>query len=369
VISGPASRLLRAAALLLAIAPRALAGQDSQFGISGLGTPGRSESVRGRATAGALAPFDALSALADAALAAADKLTVTTGSASSYRSLDFSGERTWLRATRFPILGIAGPLGHGIMVGGGFTTYLDKSYAITTRDTVMIRGAPVPVTDRFTSDGAVSDLRAAVAARLSDRLSVGAGVHLLTGSTRVRAAREFGDSAYASTFEAAEIAYDGFGVSAGVLATPVKAVHLAAFLRSDTRLRAREGGLTRAQNDLPTTVGGGVAWQVGRAALLGASVVRQSWSSAGADAYDVVNWSVGGELGRSTPLRLGVRGGRMPFGPGGRAPREFGIAGGTGARFSEGRGIIDLTLEHLSRSGVGLRERVWTLLIGVTVRP
>ena len=71
----------------------------------------------------------------------------------------------------------------------------------------------------------------------------------------------------------------------------------------------------------------------------------------------------------STFLRLGVRGGHLPFGPGGRAPSEFGLAGGTGFTFSEGRGLIDFSLEHLSRNGVGLRERVWTLMAGITVRP
>src|SRR3989442_14404845 len=38
--------------------------QDSQFGIKGLGTPGRMEGVRVRSTAGAFPPFDPISALA-----------------------------------------------------------------------------------------------------------------------------------------------------------------------------------------------------------------------------------------------------------------------------------------------------------------
>src|SRR5207249_8360918 len=58
--------LLAVLALGAATAGRA---QDSQFGIAGLGTPGRWESVRARSAGGALAFFDALSPFADAALA------------------------------------------------------------------------------------------------------------------------------------------------------------------------------------------------------------------------------------------------------------------------------------------------------------
>src|SRR5207249_9788456 len=106
------SRVLRylilAAALLPGVGVRALAAQDSQFGVSGLGTPGRFESVRSRATAGAFAAFDPLSSLVDAALGWADHLTISTGSATSYRAIEFPGSRSWTRATRSPVLGLWG---------------------------------------------------------------------------------------------------------------------------------------------------------------------------------------------------------------------------------------------------------------------
>jgi len=362
-------RTTLAAALLLGLAATPLAAQDSQFGISGLGTPGRFESVRARATGGAFAAFDPLSSLVDATLGWADHLTITSGGATSYRAIEFPDKSTWVRATRFPVLGVSGPVGHGIIVGGGFGTYLDKSFNISTRDTVTIRGVPEPVTDRYVSDGAVSDLRLAAAARITSRVFAGVGVHLLTGSVRVRAGRDFQDSSYVDTFEASELTYDGFGASASVVALLASSLRLAAFVRSDSRLRARENSTELARNDLPITLGAGLQWQPAAATTFAASIVSQSWGNAGTNAYNTVNWSAGAELGRGAPLRLGVRGGHLPFGPGGRAPSEFGVAGGTGFRFSEGRGVIDLSLEHLSRTGVGLRERVWTLLVGVTVRP
>ncbi|MGH9260209.1 MAG: hypothetical protein ACRD08_10000, partial [Acidimicrobiales bacterium] len=63
---------LKVAGLLVALwggvaAPAA--GQDSQFAIGGLGTPGRPEGVRARSTGGAFAPFDVASSQTEAALA------------------------------------------------------------------------------------------------------------------------------------------------------------------------------------------------------------------------------------------------------------------------------------------------------------
>src|SRR2546421_10157169 len=52
-----------------------LTAQDSQFGIRGLGTPGKSESVRARSTGGAFAPFDPFSPLLDASLADVRRIT------------------------------------------------------------------------------------------------------------------------------------------------------------------------------------------------------------------------------------------------------------------------------------------------------
>src|SRR5207245_1637819 len=66
-----------AAVFLTANPPDRLTAQDSQFGIRGLGTPGRWESVRPRSTGRAFGPFDPLSPLTDAGPAAVPQLTAT----------------------------------------------------------------------------------------------------------------------------------------------------------------------------------------------------------------------------------------------------------------------------------------------------
>ena len=67
-------------------------------------------------------------------------------------------------------------------------------------------------------------------------------------------------------------------------------------------------------------------------------------------------------------FRFGVRGGQLAFGVG-KTPTEFGYSAGLGRQFAGGRGRLDLGLERLERKGTGLNERVWTFLLGLTVRP
>jgi len=86
------------ATLLLAVYPSSrLYSQDSQFGVLGLGTPGRYESVRARSTGGAFTPFDPLSPLTEAPLADLVVLTATAMEGTSYRQVDLSGStfRFW----------------------------------------------------------------------------------------------------------------------------------------------------------------------------------------------------------------------------------------------------------------------------------
>src|SRR5207247_10545916 len=69
--------LLGPAVLLSGYPPVRLSAQDSQFGIRGLGTPGRFETVRARSTGGAFGPFDPMSPLAEASLADLPQLAAT----------------------------------------------------------------------------------------------------------------------------------------------------------------------------------------------------------------------------------------------------------------------------------------------------
>jgi hypothetical protein len=370
---GRTAVVIAALTLLAAVWPSGrLAAQDSQFGIRGLGTPGKWESVRARSTGGAFAPFDAFSPLTDAILADVRRMSANVTGGASWRSVDAGGTQSSLRATRFPAMVIAGPVTRRIVVGGGFATYLDRSFGVVVYDTINLRGVQQPITDEITSDGAVSDLRIAVGARLHNRLAVGLGLHRLTGSTRVIAKRSFADTVnYRTTTARDEVSYGGTGGSASLLFDATSDIRVAGWFRFDSKLRADVGGRTAAENNLPRTYGAGVQWRAGGQASVAGTVMWRNWGAVQsiANAHDTFNWSVGAEIGSpASPLRFGLRGGQLPFGVG-KAPTEVGYSAGLGRQFSGGRGRLDIGLERLQRTGTGLTERVWTFLVGLTVRP
>src|SRR2546430_10681383 len=113
------------------------AAQDSQFGIRGLGTPGRWESVRSRSTGGAFAPFDPLSSLSEAGLADVPQLTATAMETASHRDAEVAGTTSALRATRFPLLNVAGRVHRRLAIAAGFTDYPDPARDVPPH-------APVP---------------------------------------------------------------------------------------------------------------------------------------------------------------------------------------------------------------------------------
>jgi hypothetical protein len=356
--------------LLLSILPTVqLSAQDSQFGIRGLGTPGRWESVRARSTGGAFGPFDPRSPLMEASLADVTQLTAGAMAAASYRDATLGGSSSALRATRFPLLLLAGPLSSRVVVAGGFSTYLDRSWDVTIRDSLVLRGVNQPYTDEIQSDGSVTDFRFAAATRLSTHLAVGGALHLLNGSTRITAQRRFDDTTYHLVAQTNEVRYDGAGVSGSALLQLGSALSFAAWGRSDNRLRAQVGDATTAETDLPRGVGGGVRLAPSPSVRFAAAAAWRSWSHAGPGSFNTWSWSAGAEVGTSAPLRFGVRGGQLPFASGPTAPTESAVAVGTGRSLSQGRALIDIGLERLQRSGAGLSERVWTLLIGFTVKP
>lgn len=356
---------------LLAVRPSGrLTAQDSQFGIRGLGTPGKWESVRARSTGGGFAPFDPFSSLTDVALIDMRRMSGSVTGALSRRTVDIGGTQTLLRGTRFPVFVVGGPIGRRIVIGGGFSTYLDRTFGVSTIDTIVVRGDTVPVRDTVTSDGAVADVRVAVAGRINRWLSLGAGFHLLTGSTRVVATRTFGDTAYRSTTARDQVSYSGEAGSVSALLDLTSSLRLAGWFRADSKLASKIRGKTVAENDLPNSYGAGILWRPGSQFAIAGNAAWRDWTNSAPNGHNTFNWSVGTELG--TPgagFRLGARGGQMPFGAAPEAPTEFGLSAGLGKQFSAGRGRIDFGVERLERKGLALQEQVWTFLLGLTVRP
>jgi hypothetical protein len=368
--------------VLLPAATGAAAAQDSPFSIRGLGLVGRPVSARSAATGGGFGLFDPATPLNPAALGRWRAVAGWAVGAPSRRRFDAGGAAS-LTSTRFPVFGFATTLGQRLGAAVSIGDYLDRTWRVRTQDTVTLRGQAVPVSDESESIGGISDLRLAAAYRLSPRLTIGGGIHALSGSTRLQVTRDFDDSSYVDYRDRSVTDFDGLGLSLGVLANPLPYLSLGASLRLNGELEATSSTGIRAEVDMPMDLSFGAQLLPARGVVLVATVGFSTWSRA-ADALEAAGgvrsrdvWSVAGgleaegvRLGRATlPLRLGYRWRQLPFGVAGEELAERALSGGFGFDLAGGRTTMDLALERGSRNAGGRTESFTTLYLGFTVRP
>ncbi len=364
-----------------------LAGQSSQFGVRGLGLPGRALSARAFALGGAFGLFDTESAMNPASLANLPVLTASFTGAQNWRTSENPSGEASAKDNRFPQIFVAGPVGRSRRFGLGVSVgaYTDRSFALASVDTISIGGSPVGVNDTLFSRGGLSDIRLGFGARLHDKLFVGIGLHGITGSIKLESRRTFGDSSFAQSIQRSEVSFGGFGVSIGVIAELAPGLALAGMARTDEKVRLDQDSTRIGTTDLPTTLSAAAMWTVNRrVTVLGQSTWR-SWSVANEDileqgglgALNTYEVSGGVEILTSRsrpahrPLRAGFRYGTLPFPiTSGERPTEFGLSVGTGIRFRGDRGGVDMSLERVRRSqGSAFSERATILTVGITVRP
>lgn len=360
---------LALAAALAAALPAAA--QDSQFGVNSLGTPARQEGVRARATGGAFALFDEMSPQAEAPLADLERGTFGAYTQITRRTVSFdNGESYELKDSRFPVLVAAGRTPWRVRIAAGLATYVERSYLITRRDSVALRGQMEPYNDEHKSYGNIGDIRLALAGRPFKPLAVGGALHLITGSTQEEVRRRWDDSVtYRNTFELEDVQYNGLGASLSAILDVSRSLRVAGWGRLDSRLTTKARGQAVDSTDLPVQVAGALEWHP-RGALRVAAAVRWAGWSVAPGGHDTFGWSIGAEAGSpSLPVRLGVRRDLMAFGPGPDAPTEVGLTAGLARRFSDGRARLEFAIERIIRSGPGLDERLWTLDVGLVVRP
>jgi hypothetical protein len=371
--------------LLLAWLPAAAMGQASQFGVRGLGFPGRSLATRAIATGGAFGLFDQESSLNPAALGGVATLTSVFTMSQAFRSVENPTGTASTRDTRFPQLMIVGPVRQtGAALGFSYSSYADRDFTIASSGTIDLRGLPVGVVDSFSSRGGLSDLRAAGAYRIHDRWTFGAGFHVITGSNRLQSRRSFNDPSYVSSVQRAEVSYAGVGLSGGVIRQMGTRFAVAALARWDGHLNVDRDSARVGTVDLPYTFGLGIRWQPTPRLDLATQTLLRTWSGANSDllaqggvgADNTWEVALGAEYTPDLkrpfrrPLRLGARYGQLPFPliPG-TQPHEYGLSVGSGMRFAQQRGGIDLALEHVWRSEGAFSERGFILTFGISVRP
>lgn len=368
-------------AVLVVAGTTPLGAQSSVYGVLGLGFPTDPMGLRARASGGAAAAVDPGSVLNPAAAALFARLTVSMEMEQLTRSHDFAeASASGLNETRFPLGMVGGPVpGTHFFLAGSFSTYLDRTYDISSTDTVTLRGAPVAVSDRVHSRGAVADARLAVAWQVSRVLSIGAGAHVLGGDGQLELQRQFDDPAYVSLQDQVEDSFRGFGVSAGVIVTPLARLRLGAAMRYDGTLERQRDSVLVQTSRLPLTVSGGFTVIATSRLRWSGTGIWRSWSRAavaaantGAQAFDTWSLASGIEVDRligRAPLRLGARYSLLPFSPTTEQPHEVAVALGTGLRFATNRAQFDFTLERAVRQGGGVTEHGWVLGTALVITP
>ena len=371
--------------LLAVLVPAALTAQSSQFGVRGLGFPGRALAVRSMGSGGGFGLFDAESSQNPAALANVTALASGFTITQVFRTVENPAGSASVRNTRFPQLSVAGPVRTlPIAIGFSFSNYTSRDFTLATSGTIDLRGTPVNVSDTFSSRGGLNDFRIAGSYRLGDRWAVGAGFHIISGSNRLVSTRIFDDPGFLSSRQRAELSYTGVGLSAGVTRLFGANLGLAAFLRTDGHLNMDRDSTRLGTIDLPFSFGLGVRWRpVPSLDLAGQTMVR-TWSGANSDllamggtgAQNTIEVAAGAEYTSDLrrpyrrPLRFGVHYATLPFTlVTGQQGHELGVSAGSGVRFAQQRAGIDLAIEHVWRSEGVYSENGFLISFGVSVRP
>ena len=370
---------------VLALWPATAAAQASQFGIRGLGVPGRALSTRAAGSAGAFAMFDAESGLNPAALGGLGAMTATFNGTQSFRRAENPAGSESLRESRFPHVSFGGPVrGTPFAFGISYSSYTVRDFSAATADTLELRDVLVPVFDTLSSRGGMSDLRFAGSFRVRERTVVGGALHVLTGSNRMESHRTFADDQYLPVEQSAELSYAGVGASLGAVHQLGASLWVAAIARSDGNAKVDRDSARVATLDLPYSVGLGLRWKAGARLDFAGHGIFRTWSGANSDllaeggtgADNTFEVAFGGEYVGDPrrpfrrPIRFGVHYATLPFPlQPGLQPTELGVSVGSGVRFAQDRAGVDVSLQYVTRSAGEFDERAFIVSVGVGVRP
>ena len=371
---------------LAVVAAGPLAAQASQFGTRGFGLPLRPISVHAAGTGGSFGLFDAESASNPASFAFVGRSNVAFQTVQTWTSTNNPVGTASTRDNRYPGFIVAAPLGGTrFAVAVSAAGYTDRNFSLASVDTIILRDASVETTDTLTSLGGISDLRGALAWRMSGQVQWGLGLHLLTGSNRITNHRVFADTNYSGATERSTLSYLAHGVSIGVSVRPVPMVTLVGMARADSRMRIERDTSSLGTVRLPMTFGAGARLQLGKRALIAGSAIFRNWDRSDADlralggigSRSTTEWSAGFEFMPNPtrpgvhPIRLGVYRAGLPFPlQSGLSQNETGISAGSSFEFAGGRARGDVAVSRVWRSGgPDFSEHAVLLNAGISIRP
>lgn len=367
---------------------------QSLVGVRGLGVVGGTGDGRASAAGNLGIGLAGVEVSATDPTAGAELLFPTIGVTMqpTWGEFELDQERGDVHVTRFPLIGIAFPVG---AARGAFTAavsgQMDQRWAGQVPRTADVGDSVgVPVSDRFEADGGISIVRAGWVQRIGASFAAGVSAGAYLGRL---------DQTYDRTLDTLALGgdvrsfvqegawrYGGTIVSAGASAAPHRLIHLAAAVEwsSDLKATPTEGtdGDVRVYS-IPLRVLAGATGRLTPRLALNASFAYQDWSTAEGFAPGVTTsakYSFGAGLEmqlirgarRSLPLRAGYRRLAQPFRFESDDPVETVWSAGAGLNLLETDGIrrgwLDVGVARGERSSAPLVERYWrvTASLGIS---
>lgn len=357
---------------------------QGSVGLQGFGYPPGELSTRSLGTAGALGEIDSRSPINPASLAIRSAAQVYAQYEPEFRSVTSGGKTSSTTTARLPNVGGILPINGHLVIGLSASTLLDRTWQTSNTRSQLFGNDTVAFNERLKSEGAITDVRFAVAYAVTSRLRFGVGYHTFPGSLRLISNELFADTTrYQSITQLTGIGFSGSAVSAGMEADilPTLSVAFSGLKGGTAKMFANDSLLTTAH--IPDRYSGSIAFSGIPGTLVAVRAAHQRWSqldglsyvhTSAVDANDVSLGieSAGPRLGGDFPIlvRVGVRRRTLPFAVGTSSVQETSFGGGIGVPIAFDRVTLDMALLRSTRTGVaGVNERAYNLSFGLQVHP
>ena len=339
-------------------------------------------SARSIGTASALGEIDPQTPLNPAAIVLAGRSSAYAQYDPEFRTVTVGGVESKTTTGRFPMFTVTGHTGPATFALS-FSSLLDRTWSNTYADTQVVGGTPIASTVVTQSQGGIADASAAMAWSFSEKVHIGAALHVYPGQNRVTAGRNFVDTNSTGNFAVTNnYAFSGAGLSLGAVVQAMPHLVLSGDVRAGGDLTMRLGDSTViGKGKVPFRFGLSAAYDGIAGAIFAVRLGSDKWSdlaglgSSSLGAHDATDLSVGTEIAgpriSDVPvlLRAGFRTRGLPFTWNGSAVNETSFAGGVGIPIVGARAILDLSVAHASRESGIVRERSLSASIGVGIRP
>ena len=353
----------------------------------GFGYPLNGVSTRAAGTAGALAEFDLLSPRNPSSLVTLNRAALAIAAEPEFRTLTYKSLKETNTIQRIPLVMAAVRVSSRAVVSFSSAGFLDRNFTTQSTGSALIGTQVLSTKDIADVRGSVSDLRAGLGWRLSQRFSVGLGGHVFTGTNKLNLVRRFDDSTgFGRVSEASGIQFFGKALSFGGTAILPKGLSTAASYRKGFGFEVDNGDSVLTRATVPDRLSAGILYLGIPGAAFAANIDQNKWTSMQKlgssllQAHDATNWSAGAEIStgkfRGTPvlLRVGTARNALPFGLNGGTVREMRFTGGAALAITNpGRdqAVIDFSIARANRtlSGSSAKEGAWMLGIGLQIRP